>query len=69
MGPLSCHRNIIVTLIIKEFGSVSLIAVFLKKNLTGFNQNDYCSMLCLLEVSLSTLTNVKALKKHKLNST
>ena len=54
MGPLSCHRNIIVTLIIepRKFAGVSLIAVFLcfskKKKIYGFNQNDYCSMFSLL---------------------
>ena len=73
MGPLSCHRNIIVTLIIEEVCRCftnSCISLFLKKKFTGLTKmTTVLCFRCLLEVSLSTLTNVKALMKHKLTST
>ena len=73
MGPLSCHRNIIVTFIIEEvcrcFTS-SCISLVLKKIELGLTKmtTGLC-FLCLLEVLRGTLTNVKASKKHKLTST
>ena len=70
MCLLSCHRNINVTLIIEEvcrcFTS-SCISLVLKKIEPGLTKmtTGLC-FLCLLQVSFGTLTNVKALKKHKL---
>ena len=46
------------------------ISLFLKKAEPGLTKmTTVICFLCLLEVALSTFTNVKALKKHKQTST
>ena len=70
-GPFSQqhHCNSILS---RKSAGISLIAIFLSfsKSETGLTKmTTIACFLCSLEAALSTFTNVRALKKHTLNST